>query len=228
MTTNIRYMIAMIVVCSSFLVCANMAMAQDEKRFEAGLFLGYTSSEGIGVVPTNTGGGQIVDALNPKSSSSWGFDFNYLASGNFSAGFLWNRQSTTFSGDLAGGGSQDFTDLNVHNYHGILTYHFGDPESKVRPYAFGGLGATVYGLAPINNIDIDGSTRFSTTWGGGVKVFPTPSIGFKATARWTPTYIKSDAEGIYCSPYWPWSCWVVGDPDYSNQLEFSAGVVFRF
>jgi hypothetical protein len=127
-----------------------------------------------------------------------------------------------------GGDSQDFTDMHLYNYHGIFTYNFFAAEAKVRPYVFGGLGATVYGFAPIGNFDVDGSTRFSTTWGGGVKVFPTPSLGFKATARWTPTYIKSDPAGIWCSPYYPFGCWVVGDPDYSNQGEFSAGVVFRF
>lgn len=43
---------------------------------------------------------------------------------------------------------------------------------------------------------IDSSTRFSTTWGGGVKVYPGRNVGLKLTARWTPTYIKSDPGGI--------------------------------
>ena len=222
---NIRHVI---VICSSLLICVTTAMAQDLKRFEAGLFFGGTTSDGIGVVPTNIGGGRIVDALNPKNGFSWGFDVNYLAGENFAVGFLWDRQSSKLNGDIVGGGSQDFTDLNLYNYHGIFTYNFFAAEAKVRPYFFGGLGATVNSFAPINNFDVDGSTRFSTTWGGGVKVFPTPSLGFKATARWTPTYIKSDPAGVWCSPYYPWGCWVVGDPDYANQFEFSAGVVFRF
>src|SRR5262249_34624697 len=70
-------------------------------------------------------------------------------------------------------------------------------------------------------------TRFSTTWGGGVKLYPTSVIGVKAAVRWTPTYIKTDAEGTWCDPYFP-TCWVVGDVDYSNQCEFSGGVLLRF
>ena len=215
------------VICSTLLIYATMAMAQDEKRFEAGLFFGGTTSEGIGITPVNTGVG-IVDALNPKNGFSWGFDVNYLAGENFAVGFQWDRQSSKLNGDIVGGGSQDFTDMRLYNYHGIFTYNFLDAEAKVRPYVFGGLGATVYGFEPIGGFDVDGSTKFSTTWGGGVKVFATPSLGFKATARWTPTYIKSDPTGIWCSPFYPWVCWVVGEADYSNQLEFSAGVVFRF
>ena len=41
-----------------------------------------------------------------------------------------------------------------------------------------------------------------------------------------PTYIKSDAEGYWCDPYW--GCYVVGDAQYANQFEFSAGISLRF
>src|SRR5688572_31853293 len=94
---NIRHVI---VICSSLLICVTTAMAQDLKRFEAGLFFGGTTSEGIGVVPTNIGGGRIVDALNPKNGFSWGFDVNYLAGENFAVGFLWDRQSSKLNGDI--------------------------------------------------------------------------------------------------------------------------------
>ena len=66
-------------------------------------------------------------------------------------GFLWDRQTSKLNGDFVGGGSQDFADLNLYNYHGVFTYNFFAPEAKVRPYFFGGLGATVYGFAPIGN-----------------------------------------------------------------------------
>ena len=57
-------------------------------------------------------------------------------------------------------------------------------------------------------------------------------MGVTLTARWTPTYIKSDPEGLYCSPYWgPYyggGCVALSDPDYSNQFELSAGIGVRF
>ncbi len=61
--------------------------------------------------------------------------------------------------------------------------------------------------------------------GGGVKVFLTPKFGIKGTARWTPTYITSQADGYWCNFYY---CAVVGDLKYVNQGEFTGGVFVRF
>jgi hypothetical protein len=74
--------------------------------------------------------------------------------------------------------------------------------------------------------EIGGETQFSTTWGLGVKLYPGRSVGLKLGVRWTPTYIKSDAEGWWCDPYW--GCYVVGDAQYSNQFEFAGGLTIRF
>ena len=49
-----------------------------------------------------------------------------------------------------------------------------------------------------------------------------PRIGL----QWTPTYIKSDAVGWWCDPWF--GCYLVGDPQYANQFEINGGVVFRF
>jgi len=59
-----------------------------------------------------------------------------------------------------------------------------------------------------------------------VKVFPSPNVGARFGIRWTPTYIKSDAAGWWCDPWW--GCYVVGNAQYSNQFEFVGGVMFRF
>jgi hypothetical protein len=44
--------------------------------------------------------------------------------------------------------------------------------------------------------------------------------------RWTPTYIKTDAAGWWCDPFW--GCYLVGNAQYSNQFTFEGGVTFRF
>ena len=75
--------------------------------------------------------------------------------------------------------------------------------------------------------EIDGFTNFSTTWGAGVKGYGSGStLGFKAGLQWTPTYIKSDAEGWWCDPYW--GCYVIGDAQYANQWTFNGGLLLRF
>ena len=73
---------------------------------------------------------------------------------------------------------------------------------------------------------IGGFTQFSTTWGAGVKGFISDSLSWKGGIGWTPTYIKSDAEGWWCDPYW--GCYVVGDAQYSNQWQFNGGIVVKF
>jgi hypothetical protein len=103
----------------------------------------------------------------------------------------------------------------------------------LRPYFFGGLGATHYSggklLLPYqtNYTSVDSETQFSTTWGAGVKFFPAKRIGFKFDMKWTPTYIKSDPAGVWCGGYY-WGCWVVGESDYSNQFKMAGGGIFRF
>ena len=204
-----------------------MASAQDT-RVEISPFVGYTLSEGINVNP-NTVIGILVDQVNPTSGLSYGFMFNINVDGNMQVGFLYNQQESNL--ELKGTGllpKTNVADLKVRNYHGIFTYNFGDDRDAMRPYLFGGLGATQYSPGDVMGFAIDGNTKFSSTWGGGVKFFASPHFGINIMGRWTPTYIKSDPGGIWCSPFWPGGCWQVPNPDYSNQLQFAGGVTFRF
>ena len=215
---------------------SGLGLAQEE-RFELIIDLGYTTSSGVDVNATDIGGGVIVNKVTPKSGFSYGGTFNVALAEAISAGFQFSQQLSTLEGRLQGGGKEDFADLSVYNYHGIFTFHLADQDSPLRPFFLVGLGATNYradnARDPVNlpepgSRGVESRTKFSTTWGGGVKFFPNPGIGFEFKARWTPTYIRSDAAGVYCSPFWPWSCWVVGESKYSHQGEFGGGVVFRF
>ena len=226
------------------LLSASAAVAQDHK-FEFKPFFGYTTSSGVDITPQTLPGNVAVDRVSPKSSFSWGLQFDYLASEHFAIGFLYDQQMSKLRGrtslpspspaTIPGvPGDVDFADMNTYNYHGVFTYNAGAEDSPIRPFFFGGLGATRYSpgdLYPIvdpfeGSSSIESSTRFSTTWGGGVKAYASPNVGFQFMMRWTPTYIKTDATGFWCNPWW--GCWVVGNDQYSHQLELSGGVVFRF
>ena len=208
------------------LALATPSLAQDS-RIEINPFLGYTFSEGFQVNP-NTVVGLLVDKVNPTSGFSWGVQVGVFATENAEVGFLFSEQDSDLQLESTGIRRENVAELTVRNYHGVFTYNWGDERSQARPFLFGGLGATNYSFGQVSGFDIDSNTRFSTTWGGGVKVYPGGAVGFSAMARWTPTYIKSDPAGLWCSPYWPGGCWVVADADYSNQLELTAGVLFRF
>ena len=209
-----------------FLIGAIPAYGQ-EKKVEIIPFLGYTFSEGINIQPQDPGDGNIVNGLDPKSGFNYGFQFDFILAESLSAGFLFSEQGSALLGKT-GRGDQEYSDMKLRSYHGVLTYNMGDEDSSVRPYFLGGLGATQFSFDQIEGTDISGETRFSTTWGAGVKLYPGENVGLRLGGRWTPTYIKSDPSGVWCSPYWPWNCWVLSEADYANQFELSAGVSFRF
>jgi opacity protein-like surface antigen len=203
---------------------ASVTSAQD--RVEVGAFVGYTFSEGVNIDPVALGG-QIFDHVGPSSALSYGFSVDVFVTENAQVGFQLGQQASKLKGGGPGAG-EEFVDMNVNNYHGTFTYNWGDSDAMARPFLFGGIGATQYSPQELMGNLIDSSTRFSSTWGGGVKVYPGRNVGLKLTARWTPTYIKSDPAGVWCSPYWGFGCYQLVDTDYSNQFEMSAGVSVRF
>ena len=204
------------------------APALAQPRVEAGINFGWVFSDGVSGGPV-TAEGQIYDRLDPKDSGSWGFHIGGLVGEGAEVGFMYSHQFST----LVAGGTRDkeLGDLGINNYHGYFGYNFGSTDATVRPYFFGGAGATSFSSVDYTRVGgqtgtIQGTTNFSTTWGLGVKAFPSPAVGVRFGVQWTPTYIKSDSEGWWCDPWW--GCYLVGDSKYSNQFEFSGGVVFRF
>jgi opacity protein-like surface antigen len=210
------------------ILAGSAAWAQDA-RVEVGGTAGWTFSDGVGganavVVP----GVGTFTRIDPKDAFSWGLRVGYMVNENMEVGGLFNQQSTSL--EVSGTQTVKVGDEKLYNYHGYFAYNLGDSDAKVRPYVLGGLGATQFGAVTANvggqQRDIGGNTKFSTTWALGVKVYPGKSVGLRLEARWTPTYIKSDAAGYWCDPYW--GCYVVGNAQYANQFELSGGINFRF
>ena len=204
--------------------------AAAQETAEVSGFLGYTLSEGFKTDPGSLIS-DLVRKVNPTSGVSGGAQVDFFLSEAVQVGFLWSRQNSILELDTSLG-KDNVTGMNVSNYHGVFTYNWGYSDSPVRPFIYAGLGATHYQFDDFMTFDLTSSARFSTTLGGGVKVYLSRRFGFNVAGRWTPTYIKSDPGGTYCSPYWnPWyggGCVVLANPDYSNQFKFSAGASVRF
>lgn len=216
------------VILTVLLAVGFSTMVAAQGRIEVTPYVGYTLSEGVQFNPQNVGG-VLIDELVPRSGFSYGVQADYTA-GNWAVGFQFADQLSELEvGSPEVSPALDVvTDMNVRNYHGMFTYLFGRGGDQIRPYMFLGLGATSYGFDEIMGNSVDSETRFSSTWGGGVKFYASEHLGFRASGRWTPTYINSDPGGIWCSPYWPGQCWVIGDPNYSHQFEMTGGVIFAF
>ena len=208
-------------------VAAAPAFAQD-KRVEASFLIGWTFADGVDGQAVVTPSG-VFDRVDPKDSAKWGFDVGFLVTPNAQVGFIFGQQMTTL--EAGGTTTVEIGDTNINTYHGYFGYNWGDSSSAARPYAFFGLGATNYGGVDFTRANgqtgtIGSETQFSTTIGAGVKFFASPSVGARFGIQWTPTYIKSDAAGYWCDPYW--GCYLVGDAQYSNQWDIGGGISFRF
>jgi len=203
---------------------AATASAQ-EPRVEISGTAGWTFSDGVGganavIVP----GVGTFDRIDPKDAFSWGVRLGFMVSEHVEVGGLFNEQSTSL--ELGGTSTVKLGDEKLYNYHGYFAYNFGDPDAKARPYILGGAGATQFGALQLPQHEISGNTKFSTTWAVGVKLYPGKNVGLRLEGRWTPTYIKSDAAGWWCDPYW--GCYVTSNAQYANQFELAGGVNFRF
>ena len=213
-----------------FVIClvvgSGFVSAQD-KKFELYGQLGFTLSEGIDV-NSEEGDELGVDRLSPKSAFSYGLGGDYFLNENFTIGFNFSQEKSVLRANVADLQGVDISNMNVNNFHGLVTYNFGEEDDKMRPFVFVGLGATNYSPDTINGYKVEGATKFSTTWGAGVKYFFKNDIGFKGGVRWTPTRINTESGGLFCSTYWPWDCWTAEHSNFSHQFEFSFGVVGRF
>jgi outer membrane protein W len=213
-------------VCA--LVPAMAAPAAAQARVEVSGFVGWAFSDGVSGDPVLAADGNIYDRIDPKDSVIYGFSAGYLVTPNVELGFLYSTQPSTLV--LGGTADRDIDDFSVSTYHGYFAYNFGEEEAPVRPFILIGLGATSFSSFDATfagqTREISGETQFSGTLAAGVKFFFHKNIGARAAFRFTPTYIKSDAAGWWCDPFW--GCYLVGDAQYSNQVEFSGGLTFRF
>jgi opacity protein-like surface antigen len=205
--------------------CVPSASAQ---RAEASFNVGYSASEGV---TSNDRPllGQLYDTIAVDSGASINLTFGYFFADRYEVEFLWARQNSRLQAD-GPAGKLPFSELALYNYLFNFVYNWGERDARVRPYLFGGIGATQYSFGDIlvagATGDIDGETRFSTNWGGGVKYYFSPNVGAKVGVRWTPTYISSDPAGIWCDPFY--GCWQLVESEYSNQFETAVGLTVRF
>jgi hypothetical protein len=214
-------------------VFVSVAPAAAQRVEISGIF-GWSLSDGVTFEDVLAQDGNLYNEVDLKDSFSWGFSVGVLTSEQVEVGFLFNQQMSELQVKGAGlGGAAEVVvgDINVNNYHGYVAFNFLDQDATVQPNNMIGFGATNYPSVPFTtstglSLQTLGVTQFSTTWGAGIKAFPSPNVGVRAGIQWTPTYIKSDAEGWWCDPWW--GCYVVGDAQYSNQLQFNGGVVVRF
>ena len=119
--------------------------------------------------------------------------------------------------------SPDFTpssEVNIDQFHLDCSHEYeldGWPEG--RPYVMLSIGASRISGTP----SFGGFTRFSFGMGGGLKVFPSPQVGFKVQAQWLPIVFNPEITA-QCAG----NCVIRFGGKIGSQVELAAGPVFRF
>ena len=213
--------------------CVLVAAPAAAQRVEFSASAGYTFSDGVDVTERPLLE-QVFNHVSPVSGASFNFTAGVLVSEGLEFEFLFGRQNSRLKADGPGNSTLSLADLTIYNYQGNILYNFVPRDTRLRPFVFFGAGVTTYAfgnslLAPPAGrtpISLDSESQFSSALGGGAKFYFIPNVGLRVAARWTPTYITSDTEGIWCDPFY--GCWPTGDPQYSNQFDTSAGITVRF
>lgn len=190
---------------AAFLAAAAPAHAQ---RSELALTGGYTGS---GEIDRKTRG---VQELKIGGGFSWGFSAARFFSPNVGAELSYAQQEGALVLGTSAGSTELF-DTDVGQLHANLVYQLGGESAKLRPFVFGGLGATFF-----NAPSLDTETKLSWSLGAGVKWFPRKSFGTRIHAAYNPTQLD-DESSDFCDAF--------GFCQGSlKQFELMAGVVFRF
>jgi Outer membrane protein beta-barrel domain len=191
--------------------------AAAQYRFELQPFVGYKFGGGVDVGSNALG----ISRINVDSSIAYGATATFNPTENFGLEFLWNRQPTNASGSYSGGGTYPTkVGVTLDQFHGDFLFSFAGHGSKVEPFVLFGVGATdMHGAG-------SSTTKFSFGVGGGVKYFVSRHIGFRAQARYAPTYLYTTNGGVWCN--WWGYCWTVPNDHFLQQGDVTAGVIFRF
>ena len=156
---------------------------------------------------------------------SFGATAGYLVGDHYGIEFQWNHnKANTVAQPVGGGTNIKLFQLTTNQYMGDFLFHFADREQKLRPFAMFGVGATSLST---NVSSVSGVTRFAFSLGGGAKYNLNRNIGVRAQAKWSPTYIATTNDGIWCDPFYG-GCWVTGNNHYLQEFDVSVGLTFRF
>jgi opacity protein-like surface antigen len=198
-------------------IVAPTALAQ--KGIEITPFIGGQINTGLDLSTAR------FNRLDVQNGLNYGVSAGYLIGKYAGIEFTWgHNQADTLAQPIGGGADLKVFSLSANQYLGYYVLHFKDRESRLRPFVLFGAGAT--NLAP-DRSHVNSITRFAWVFGGGVKYNFSKHLGARLQAKWSPTYINTTTEGVWCNPFW-FGCWSKGDSVFLKEFDGTAGLTFRF
>lgn len=167
----------------------------------------------------------LFNRIDAKNGLSYGISGGYLLGEYTGVEFMWNHNKADTLAQFTGGGTAPrVLRLNTNQYLGDFVVHFSHRESRLRPFALLGLG--VSNLGP-DRSGVDSITRFAWAFGGGVKYNFSKHLGMRLQAKTSPTYVASGSKTFWCNPFWG-GCWNIGENNFLQEFDVSAGITLRF
>jgi opacity protein-like surface antigen len=157
-----------------------------------------------------------VDATRIGGGVTWSFQAARFFTQNLAAEVSWTDQPSSAYEVEVGGVTSEFFAMSIGHLDGSVVYEFGAADARLRPFVFGGLGATFFRAR-----DIPTETKLSAGLGAGAKLFPWPNIGLRAQIRYRPIWMNDEDSLTFCDPFG--FC-----QSTLRQFEFAGGVTFRF
>ena len=209
-----------LILALALILISTAAWAQ--QRFELMPFAGYRTSGSFDVTSLD------ISNVTIKDGFAYGLTLGFRPNPRFQVEAMWSRVDSKVSAKVVGASTTLFN-LTEDQFHLNFYSYFGYAEAKVRPFLLVGLGATILNPKPGERngvtIDVPAESRFSWSIGGGLEAMFSESVGLRALAKWTPTYINTTS-AIWVD--WWGQAWIVPVSNYMNQWEFTGGLVFRF
>jgi len=186
------------------------------QKFELAPFAGYRTGGSFDVETDQ------LSKINVEGGTAYGFGIGFGLNESWQIEFIWSRTESELSERPPDFGSPavKLYDASVDLYHVNLLWQYGVTQDRVRPFAFGGLGATHF--KPEQGFSSE--TRFSLDFGAGVKLFFSDNFGIRFQGRVIPSLMQADSE-IYCRPHRP--CYRIYDDEFLLQGEFTFALVLR-
>jgi hypothetical protein len=175
---------------------------------EVAAFASYTPSASLDQTADD------VDDLTIDGGWGWGARGTYFLSERFGVEGLWSYQRTS---QLLTSGTHtaELFEMTLNQFHGHAVFQLSPIRSLVRPFVFGGLGATYFAAD-----DLESEAKFSWDVGAGATWFAFDRFGVEGRVRYKPTDLNSNDEEL-CGPFG--FC-----QGTLSQVDFSVGAVFRF
>jgi opacity protein-like surface antigen len=198
---------------------AQLVEASAYKRFEITPFAGYQWG---GSFDTPGGGSIPAGTLQLKDSFAWGAILSVLAGMGSAVELTYLRQDTDIEFDPAAGTTRDLGGFAVNYIQIGGRQQFGHSE-KLHPFISGSLGV---GILDPKEGDLDSSTRFSWSVGGGANyMFASGRAGIRTDIKLWATPVPSGEIGVWCGFY---SCVASEGTDWITQGQLTGGLVIAF